>query len=89
MDTQALSIEITVHGVAPSNEPLGESAELLLRADGFHDPQGLGGSGEQRALSAIEAAELLAASFDRYELATLLRHFEALRAALEQTSTAA
>ncbi len=89
MDTQALTIEITVHGVAEENSPLGESAELLLRADGFHDPLGLGGSGAQRALSAIEAAELMAASFDRYELATLLQHFAALRAALEQTSTPA
>lgn len=87
MNSEALTITLDVHGVTPGNEPLGQSVELVVRPDGIHDPRGLGEAGEAPApLSAQEAADRLASSFDRYELALLLAHVEALRAALDTTA---
>jgi hypothetical protein len=82
MDSDAITITLNFHSVAPGNEPLGQDVELTLRADGFHDPRGLGGSGEAvRPLRAEEAAEMLA-SFSRRDLARLLEYVEGLRLAL-------
>ena len=83
MDSDAITVTLNFHSVAPGNEPLGQSIELTLRADGFHDPRGLGGSGEAvKPLRADEAAEMLGASFNRRDLARLLEYVEGLRLAL-------
>jgi hypothetical protein len=86
MDLDAITVTLDFHSVTAGNEPLGQSVELSLRADGFHDPRGLGGSGEAaRPLGADEAADMLGTLFDRRDLARLLGYVEALRAALERS----
>jgi hypothetical protein len=86
MDSNETTVTLNFHSVNSGNEPLGESLELSLRDDGFHDPRGLGGSGEAvRPLRADEAAGMLA-SFNKRDIARLLKYVEELRTALERGS---
>jgi hypothetical protein len=88
MESNLLTIDMTFHGVASGSEPIGQSIELTLSSDGFHDPRGLGGSGEQPGpLSAEEAAAILTACFNRNDVSQLLARVEKLRQALDRAST--
>jgi hypothetical protein len=78
-----LRATIEVHSVVPADEPIGQTVELSLWTDGFHDPHGLGGGGENPLpLGVDQVAEMLRERFDRNDLDLLLGHVDRLRAAL-------
>jgi hypothetical protein len=70
-------------GLQGGGEPYAATASLTLDATGFHDPEGIGRSGEDPAtIDASHAAAILLKSFDRASLTALLDQLVKLRAAL-------
>jgi hypothetical protein len=70
-------------GLQGGSEPYGQTAGITVDANGFHDPEGVGRSGEDPAtIDAARAAAILLKSFDRVGLIGILDQLVKLRAAL-------
>lgn len=79
-DDRRLRARIVFHAVTPENEPLGDSVEFRVDAEGFWAPHPAGSGGEGPApLGLGSVAALLSKSFDRDELSSILSHFCALQ----------
>jgi hypothetical protein len=85
MGTNDINATLEIRGGAQGgSEPWGRNATLTLDANGFHDPEGIGGSGVDPAYVApAAAAALLLETFDRAGLIALLDRVAALRDALK------
>jgi hypothetical protein len=70
-------------GLQGGAEPYAQTVSLTLDARGFHDPEGIGRSGEDpTTIDASGAAAILLRSFDRADLTAVLDQLVKLRAAL-------
>ncbi len=75
-----LTLNLTFHGVARQNEPLGESVAYRLDPVGFWDERSAGGAGEDPTPKNYETvARALAEHFDAAELRAVLSHLTALQ----------
>jgi hypothetical protein len=85
MSTNDINATLEIRGGAQGgSEPWAKTASLVLDANGYHDPEGVGGSGADPAyIAAPAAAALLLEEFDRGALVALLDRVAALRDALK------
>jgi hypothetical protein len=85
MSTNDINATLEIRGGAQGGtEPWAKTVMLILDANGYRDPEGVGGSGVDPAyIAAPAAAALFLEEFDRAELVALLDRVVALRDALK------